>query len=285
MADQPFTFSYAEMPLDGVDEFGCRWKTLDEDGWFSGAPAKNASSEGRSGQDGDWPSQPLRDARTVTLSGTVSSDAGIGPLERAVRAYGAAPLVGVLSGASAELGTLTAVGEVQGDPKVKIIHSRKATWMLTVKLPDPLLYGPDTFGSAGLSGVAGTGRVWPRAWPRDWGVPAGVTPGAVSVPNAGRAAYWPRMRIDGPVANPVITCNETGDSLRYAGTLAAGQYLDIDCGVRRVLLNGFTSQAGRCTWSGRGLGVPVGGASFSWAADSSNPAATLSIFAREGAWL
>jgi hypothetical protein len=114
-----------------------------------------------------------------------------------------------------------------------------------------------------------------------------VTPGSVSVPNAGTAAYWPTARIDGPVINPRVTLNETGDWVRVARSVAAGQWLEVDFANRRVLLNGIPtlSMASVTTFSGRWLAVPVGGGSISWAADSADPAALLTINGFEGAYL
>lgn len=185
--------------------------------------------------------------------------------------------------------TLSGAAQIEDTPTSALVASdsrtvRQATWQVSVKLPDPLLYGPPTFDSTGLSGVAGTGRAWPRVWLRDWGVLPGQTPGSIAVPNGGTAPYWPVLRIDGPVPNPVITLNETGDWIKYAGTVRAGQWLDIDCANRRVLLNGQVSQAARVTFSGRFLAVPVGGGSLSWNADGADPDALLSVFGREGAF-
>jgi hypothetical protein len=290
---RPFAFAYAGFSLDGTDDLGCEWTTGDEDGWFSSPAIRSGTSEGKSGQDGEWPSTPLRGARVVRLSGKVRSPNGIGTLETAIRRFAALPLTGFLVGYS-DTFTLTGSAQIEDAPAAKIIASaslngpRQATWQVTWKLPDPFLYGPDTFDSTGLSGAAGTGRVWPRVWPRDWGVPAGQTPGSIAVPNNGEVGYWPRIRIDAGDArldNPVITLNETGDWVRYKGSLAAGQYLDIDCANRRVLLNGQVSVSPKVSFSGRFLGIPVGGGSLSWAADSNGANALMSVFAREGAWL
>jgi hypothetical protein len=289
MLQHPYAFSYAGLPLDGVDEFGCTWKTADPDGWFSGAPVRSGGGESRSGQDGQFPSHPLRDARVVTLSGTVRVDGtvpagqALGLLEGAMRRIGAAPETGELVGAAEHL-TLSGDGQLEQEARCRPESPHLATWQMAVKLPDPLLYDEQVVLSTGLEDTAGSGLTWPLAWPLDWGVPAGQTPGSVVVPNTGTAAYWPRLRVEGPVTNPVITVNETGDSIRYAGTLAAGQWLDIDCGNRRVLLNGLVSQASRVTFTGRWLVIPVGGASLSWAADTADPAASLIAFAHQGAF-
>lgn len=274
-------FSWAGFDLTGVDEFGTAWSVEKSAGWSDGVGLR-VQREARSQQDGEWDTLPLRQAREVTLMGKAEAVSHLA-LEQSGRRFTGLSLRGDMEGSSDE-GALSGSGYMADAPKFEHVSDGLASWMLTVVIPDPLLYGPDTFGSAGLSGVSGTGLAYPLTYPLDYGVPAGVTPGAVPVSNAGTAAYWPRLRIDGPVVNPVVTCNETGDWVRYNGTLAAGQYLDVDCANRRVLLNGFVSKAPLVTFSGRWLAVPPGGASLSWAADSADPTATLSVFAREGAW-
>ena len=275
-------FAYAGIVLTGFDQYGTEWTVEKSSGWSDGVNLR-VQREARSQQDGEWDTQPLRSAREVTLMGKAYATSHLN-LEQSGRAFTGAPLRGFMSGRSDE-GELLAACYMSDAPRFEHLSGGIAGWQLTVVAPDPLLYGPETYGSTGLSGVAGTGLVYPLAYPLDYGVPAGQTPGAVPVPNAGTASYWPRLRIDGPVANPVVTCNETGDWVRYNGTLAAGQYLDIDCANRRVLLQGQVSQAARVTFSGRWLVIPAGGASLSWNADTSDPAASLSVFAHEGAWL
>ena len=181
-------------------------------------------------------------------------------------------------------GELHATVELDGDIKVGWLNELMFTWSVLVFAPDPLLYGTPSYGSANLTGGVGTGLAYPLVYPRDYGVVAGQTPGSVVVPNGGTAAYWPRLRIDGPVPNPVVTLNETGDWVRFNGTVSKGQWLDFDLGARRVLLNGQVSLRQFVTSSGRWLMVPPGGGSISWAADAADPSASLSVWSYEGAW-
>lgn len=45
--------------------------------------------------------------------------------------------------------------------------------------------------------------------------------------NQGDAPTWPRLRIDGPMVNPTILNNTTGESIVLIYTLAAGEWLDV----------------------------------------------------------
>ncbi|QIM22885.1 hypothetical protein G7075_20040 [Phycicoccus sp. HDW14] len=93
------------------------------------------------------------------------------------------------------------------------------------------------------------------------------------------------------MTNPVITLPETGDRIAFIGTVAAGQFLDVDCARRRVVLASRSnplagiSVRNRVSFIGQWLAIPVGGATVQWTADDANPAASLSVWSYEGAWL
>jgi hypothetical protein len=124
------------------------------------------------------------------------------------------------------------------------------------------------------------------AYPLDYGVPPGVTPGAITLPNAGTASYHPRLRIDGGVTNPRISLAETGDLIAINYTIPDGQWVDINAGKpREVLLNGLVSLRNVTTYVGNWCAVPVGGGSLSWTADGFTANHSLSAWGYEGAWV
>jgi hypothetical protein len=178
---------------------------------------------------------------------------------------------------------------------VSPVMDRQITFDLTVTACDPLLYGPAWFGSTTMAGTsAGAGFQWPLSWPWDWGVPAGTTPGSLFVPNAGLAPYWAKLRIDGPVTNPVVGCLETGDRIGVddpAGLIGgnvvipSGQWLDVDTGERHVTFGANQDDVRYLTGaSGLWLVIPPGGATLTFDADTADPAAKLSVFGYEGAY-
>jgi len=266
----------------GADSLGGFWTLQDLQGWHDGVSMRR-NRQDRSQQDGVWESTGNRAGRPITLTGMARfSDARNAKMA-------SRNLRGIVGGGRSDMtvtdsgGSLRATVELDGDIKVGWFNELMFTWSVLLFAPDPTLYGGALFGSAGLAGGSGTGLVYPLVYPRDYGAVAG-TPGMVAVGNTGNTAYWPRLRIDGPSPNPVVTLVETGDWVRFNGTLAAGQWLDIDLGNRRVLLNGQVSLRQFVTSSGKWLAVPPGGGSVSWAADSADPAAKLSVWSYEGAW-
>ena len=279
-------FSVDGFALQGVDSDGVKWTTEKVAGWHGAPPMRTARSS-RSQQSGTEPATGHSDERLVTLSGkargvdTPTIEAAGRRLAAVLASGGMGSLVG-----ESDYGVLSTSVAIEDAPEFELIAPHMAVWQLTVAAPDPLLYGPPTYGSASLaSATPGAGRVWPREWPTDWGVAPGVTPGAVLVANAGTAAYWPRLRIDGPVWNPVVTMVETGAWVRINGTIPAGQYVDLLMAERRVLLHGTISiRHWPVTSSGDWLAVPPGGGSITWTDDGGSPAALLSVWGSEGAW-
>ena len=271
------------LPLISDASLGGRWRVLSLDGWFSRTYRRNRQAKAQ--QDGAWQSAGYAGDVPITIRGLARfSDAFTA--KSAARQFVATAGRGILPLFVQDgLGGLTRYVEcdsVNASPVNELMFE----WSLVLDATDPLAYGAPTFAQTTLaSTAAGVGRVWPRVWPRDWGVPPGVTPGAVTLANAGTAPYWPRLRVDGPSVNSLVTLVETGDWVRYGGELAAGQWLDIDCANRRVLLNGRVSVRQQVTSSGSWLAVPVGGGSVSWTDDGGNENASLSVWGYEGAWV
>jgi hypothetical protein len=272
-------------PLTGTTDRGGRIRVTSDMSWY--AKSLNRNRQPKAQQDGSWPSMGSSNSPVHTI-------AGIAVYTNAASAKADARQMLTLCGrgSTAELTVTddlligTRFVELD-DVAVVPVRDTMLSFTFVVTAPDPLLYGPAVFGSTTLaSSAGGTGRVWPRVWPTDWGVPPGVTPGAIVVANGGTASYFPRLRVNGPVTNPVITLVETGDVVRFNGFVAAGQHLDINWGVpRRVTIgDNPVSVRQKVTSIGNFLAVPVGGGNLSYSADDANPAATLDVWSYEGAW-
>ena len=284
MSDWPNVVTLGGVLLD-VDD-GTSFRVVGDIPGWDAAPAIRNGLTSKAQQDGVWDGTGFDDARVVTVPGFVQEatpQAAYAVLRAlaALRPQSIQELVVV----NAAIGSLSALTRVTVGVKPVWYGDCAFEYTLTVTAPDPLKYGPATYGTATLSAsTPGAGRVWPRVWPTDWGIPAGVTPGAVAVANAGSAAYWPRLRIDGPSLNPTVSMVETGAWVRYNGELLAGQWLDLDMANRRVLLNGQVSVRQFVTSSGDWLAVPPGGASITWTDDSGSAVALLSMWGSEGAY-
>jgi len=254
-------------------------------GWTD-APEVRSGITSKAQADGGWDASGYYDSRAITVEGFVeqASAADASAVADSLTALSLRSLHELMVDSDAA-GPRSALVRVTQGAALEWVGDRSFTYALTVTAPDPLKYGPPMFESTTLAGSAGgTGLTYPLTYPLDYGLAPGVTPGAVVIPNAGTAAYWPRLRIDGPVPNPRVTLVETGDTVRYGATLAAGQWLDIDCANRRVLLNGQVSVRHLVSSSGSWLAIPSGGGSITWTADAADPNAELSVWGYEGAW-
>lgn len=254
-------------------------------GW--GTPPVRLTVDDRAQQDGGWDSTPLYSSRAVTIEGAV-----VQPSSAAAQTVAdtlcALPLGSLLElvVVNDDVGTRSSWVRVEVGADPEWVTPTRFNYALQLRAPDPVKYGPIRFAATVLSSATpGAGLVFPLAYPLDYGVAPGTTPGVVSVPNVGTTSYFPRVRIDGPVTNPAVTLAETGDQVRFSGTVGAGQWLDIDTRQRRVLLNGLVSQRHKVSFTGAWLAVPRGGGSLSWTADTADPVASLSVWAYEGAWL
>jgi len=277
MAFNGFLFTTDQSPRGG------KFRLLGLEGWHSVNLRRDRAEKAQ--QSGAWESTGFTSSLPITARGqAVYPDAESAALERR-------EILALAGGGQYQMAVGDALGEgtriVECDSLVvSPVQDRMFTWSLVVTACDPLLYGPPTYNFTGLATASGgAGLTYPLTYPLDYGVTPGTTPGAMQALNAGTASYYPRLRIEGPVTNPVVTLAETGDRIAYRGTIAAGQWLDIDCGARRVLLNGQVSMRHLVSAQGNWCAIPVRGGSLSWTADTADPAATLSFWAYEGAWL
>jgi hypothetical protein len=62
--------------------------------------------------------------------------------------------------------------------------------------------------------------------------------------NLGDAATWPRFRVDGPITNPEILSQTTGQRIRLVYTLNAGEWLDVYPQRGAILLGGSADRYG-----------------------------------------
>jgi len=84
--------------------------------------------------------------------------------------------------------------------------------------------------------------------------------GTLTVSNAGDFKAYPVVRVYGPITNPVVTNNTAGKSLVFTGSIASGDYWEIDLFANTVLINGVsdapvtTIDVAQSTWFGCALG-------------------------------
>lgn len=259
-------------------------------GW-EGSASVRAEFENKAQQNGAWPSTPYYGPRVMQLAGDieqasrVEAMAILDEINAIPLAYPVLMLVD-----DPNVGVRQAMVQRSSEVAEEWRSPVRFSYTVSLTAVDPLKYGPEAFAQTTLAATGGgAGLVYPLAYPLDYGLAPGVTPGAITVANAGTASYFPRLRIDGGtlgVTNPVVSLVETGDFIRFNGTVGPGQHLDINWGLpRRVTIgDNPVSMRHKVTYSGNWLAVPVGGGSIAYSADDADPAAVLSVWSYEGAW-
>ena len=264
---------------NATDDNGVDWIVETEDGWSSG-PSIRGDVADLPGGDGGFDSNPLFSARVISLTGVATGEASaVNAARLRFPSLTEAARGGVLTVTEDGL-SLSAVVRPSGPFRADQFGSYSFKWSLQLTAPDPRKYGPALEQSTTMAASSG-GLAFPLSFPLAFGTATG---GSVAIGNDGTIKSWPVVRITGPVVNPRILNPTTGDEVRIALTLAAGEYLDIDTAARTVLLQGTASRRALVSTVGEWLPVPPGGASFTCSADTYD-ATALFTFAGRGAWI
>lgn len=105
---------------------------------------------------------------------------------------------------------------------------------------DPRSYS-DTLAAASVAfPVLNEGRTYPEEYPKTYGTTGGG--GVITAENTGNAEVPWTARLNGPLVNPTIEAVGQGLTLSLVGSLASGEYLDIDSDLKLILLGGTASR-------------------------------------------
>lgn len=171
------------------------------------------------------------------------------------------------------------------EPDLTTLHAGLTVTQAAFVALDPLVYsGTEVVaGPFGLPVFSG-GLTVPITVP--FTVTGVMTSGFADLTNPGSADTSLRVRIDGPATQPRFTLEHedgTVQTLRMTFDLAAGEWLDIDCGAKTVLLNGTVSRRGQTT--GEFPTLPAGGPHrITFRASTYNDDATLTARFRPAYW-
>jgi hypothetical protein len=151
-------------------------------------------------------------------------------------------------------------------------------WQLQLQASDYIIES-GTESSVTMTLPVSGGVTFPLTFPITFGASSG---GSATATNAGNAAVYPTVTISGPVVNPVLTNDATGESLRLNITLLAGDTLVVNTRRRTILLgqtNKMSSKiAGSTFWS-----LPPGDNPLRFAGDTYNTGTATIIY--RPAWL
>jgi hypothetical protein len=128
---------------------------------------------------------------------------------------------------------------VQDGPR--ITGRRPKAWQVTLVSTDPYALSSTEQSVVITPGQAAGELGIPDPMPDPLTSPLNVT-AQQSVVNSGDAPTWPRFRVDGPITNPTLTNNTTGQSVVLSYVLNAGEFLMLYPQTGRILAQGTTDR-------------------------------------------
>lgn len=100
----------------------------------------------------------------------------------------------------------------------------------------------EQIGTANAVPTVEAGRGYDLTFNRTY--PTSSAVGSVTVSNDGNVPVSPLLRLYGPATDPRVENQSTGERLTFNGlTIAAGDWLEIDCREATIRLNGLTGQS------------------------------------------
>lgn len=126
----------------------------------------------------------------------------------------------------------------QNSPRIS--GGRLKQFQISLVAADPRIYGEAiNIGQVAAGASTSAGFTSPLLSP----LSSGASPvGQLIVQNLGNAGAPPIITIYGPITNPVVKNQTTGDQLAFTYTLAATERLEIDSSQRTITLNGTTNR-------------------------------------------
>lgn len=207
-----------------------------------GFPAVRAVTQPRGGRNGEDDTTQFHGAAAVTLDLTLNPAIGsLTALLDAVRSFcrpAARPYLVVERDGTQRRIQLRA--DQASSPLVDPTHQlAQISW----RAPDGVMEAlAEEIGTAEAVPSAEAGRSYNRSYPLSY--PQSSPVGSVTVTNAGTVDVHPLLRLYGPCTDPRVENQSTGDRLVFTGlTVAAGDWIEIDCREATIRLNGLASQS------------------------------------------
>lgn len=190
------------------------------------------------------------DARTITIAGSLAFNDSATLLQalRSLAGICADPTQLYALQVTDDLGTLTTQVQRSGEILLKAIAPTAYAFNITLTAPDPRRYDipnqangstPVPSTSSGLDWSTGGGLDFSTGGGLNWGTT--TSNGVFTLTNAGTADSWPTFVLQGPLTNPAIVNQATGQQISYGGTLGPSDTVTITTlppFTRTVTLNG-----------------------------------------------
>lgn len=218
-------------------------------------PALRVQDINRGYMDGSFTGRDFLDARTITFTLQIMSDANhtmqyyLGELQKYLMMQRTGTNVLQVYFPGTEAPYVRGVRRLYGRVRRRAITMDpnyvygRAVATLEFYCPDPRVYN-DQLSSYPISSIAAFGRTYNRTYPLQYVTVLPGSTGSVTVTNQGNYETWPQLTIAGSsCAAPVITNLTTGDVLSFPNlVLGSADTLVIDSDLRTVTINGVPSR-------------------------------------------
>jgi hypothetical protein len=211
------------------------------------APFRTTERE-REGMDGGFVDAEFETVRTIVLEGTVYAGSDFDKLEPYMDSLKTnyaprrhpEPFYFEIPGIFKRLAFAKSYGVKYDIDQARRIGSSPIQIQLIAE--DPAIYSSGVINLETTLAVATTGRGYNRSFDYGYGPP--IAGGRITITNAGNRPTGGVLTIRGPIEDPEIVHDISGNHLAFDITLHEEQYLDIDLRNRTVLLNGSANRRG-----------------------------------------
>lgn len=236
-------FWIGDLPLNNIDENGCKWMIQDVDGWWELPPPEIPDDSRPYSDDGDYYVSGRYAVRSITIKGriippvtankTIVTDAR-NRLSSTLNSVRKTLVFKVMEPGHAKQASV----QINAVPTMQINdQNNHVEFTIQFKASDPRKYSAEMQNvSTQLAGNA----EWGRRYPRDFYYTYGDAPanGTIQAPNHGDYHSYGVIRISGPVTNPSLLHVESGKTMSFTIVLGPTDFLDVNLRTRTVKLNG-----------------------------------------------
>lgn len=266
---------------DVYDAAGVRW-TAAGDSPFSRSPAPREVSGDRATEHGSWDATRFYGPRSANLTGKAYAPDHVS-LHQAEARFKAAVGLSLLVRHVEPGFDRQALFRRSGEVLWTEITDTIASFSAPLWARDPRAYSTDLQTASTAFPSSSGGLTLPLTIP--FSIDATTTgAGTLSLTNAGTLTAMPIFRIDGPVAQPQILNDDTGQAMHLDLTIAAGDWITIDTATGQVLGNGQPGAPRRAQWWGDWFGLAPGPNNLRFIGDSGGAGAQLTASWRS-AWI
>jgi hypothetical protein len=268
---------------DVVDEAGVKW-TASGEGPFSRSPAPREVSGERAQDHGSWDATAFYGPRSCNLTGKAYAPDHTSLHQAEQRLKAAAGLKCLIRHVEPGFDR-QALFRRSGEVLWTEITDTIAQFSVPLWARDPLIYSTTEQSASTPFPSSSGGLTFPLTLP--FAITATSVSGTLSLFNEGLGddVYAkPTFRIDGPVVNPVIINDDTGQTMHLDLTIGGGEWVTIDTATGQVLGNGQAGAPRRAQWWGDWFYLRPGANNLRYSGDSAGPGAQLTATWRH-AWI